>query len=139
MITLSRAQVRLLAEHSEREWPRESCALLIGRRNSIFHANVSRIEISPNISDRPDIRFEIDPGLRIGLERELRDQRQEIIGVFHSHPQGPAYPSDADAQRVYEKQLIWLIGDLSEGQWLNMNAFRPDDGYGFDQIALSVK
>lgn len=138
MITLSRAQARMLAEHSMREWPREACALLIGRANSVFHANVSRIEFSPNISDRPEIRFEIDPGLRIGLERELRDQEEEIIGVFHSHPKGPARPSETDAGLVFEKHLIWLIGDLSEGQWLNMNAFRPDDDYGFNQIALSV-
>ena len=138
MITLSRAHVHMLADHSQQEWPREACALLIGRRNSVFHCNVSRIEISANISDRPDIRFEIDPGLRIGLERELRDQCQDIIGVFHSHPRGPAYPSDIDAQTVFEKQFVWLIGDLSEGQWLNMNAFRPQDDYGFRKIELRV-
>ncbi len=138
MITISRDNICKLAEHSTKKWPEEACALLIGRRNAVSHCNVTRIEISENISDRPEIWFEIDPGLRIGLERELRDKTEEIVGVFHSHPSGPARPSTTDADMVIERHLFWVIGDLSDGQWLTMNAFQPMHDQGFRQVPLTI-
>ena len=45
-----------------------------------------------NLADTPD-RFEIDPAEQIKLMRALRGAGREIIGCYHSHPNGSAEPS----------------------------------------------
>ncbi len=100
--------------HTGRDYPDECCGLLIGRFDgSIF--TVTRIVDSPNISATKLTNFEIDPGVRIKLERELRGQDEMIIGHYHSHPNGLAQPSPRDMEAAFEPDLIWLIIAVGAG------------------------
>jgi len=89
-LTLPAAVRRAILAHAERDAPRECCGLLIGRSGRVLHAAAMR-----NISASPRVRFRIDPREHIVLRRELRrlSPALEIVGVYHSHPAGPAEPS----------------------------------------------
>nr|WP_240953452.1 M67 family metallopeptidase [Sneathiella chinensis] len=127
-----------LADHAAACWPEEACALLVGQEGPGGERRVLRVEVSRNIAEDRTRFFEIDPGLRIRLERELRGQEHCIIGVWHSHPGGPAAPSDADARMVIERQFIWLISAVQDGKVVETNAFSPSPTYGFDPTTLTI-
>ncbi len=120
-------------------YPGEACGLLIGYRGPGDRRRVTRLELSPNLAADPATAFEVDPGLRIGLERELRDQEQELVGIFHSHPNGSARPSARDLASALEPRLAWLIVAVDKGTPIQTLAFLlADDGGGFREIPVHM-
>lgn len=141
MLWLKPDHLRKLVLLAEAAAPEEACALLIGRRGISDDWRITRIEASPNVADDRLRRFEIDPGLRIGLERELRGGEQKVLGVWHSHTNGRAEPSAEDATRVYEPELVWLITAVSDGEAVHTAAWAPlsdAPGTGFRPIELRL-
>lgn len=101
---------------AEQAYPRECCGLLVGHGGG-GDFTVTRIEPSANVetSGAPD-RFEIDPGLRIRLQRGLRGGPGAIIGHYHSHPDHAAEPSATDRAMAYEPEMVWLITAVEGGK-----------------------
>jgi proteasome lid subunit RPN8/RPN11 len=142
MLWLAVADFKLLVDLAESTYPNEACALLIGRRGLGDDFRVARVEPSRNLASDTRRRFEIDPGLRIGIERELRGASEaapmRVIGVWHSHPDGPAAPSATDAAMIFEPDLAWAITAVVAGQALFSAAFLPARGGGFRELALRL-
>jgi proteasome lid subunit RPN8/RPN11 len=117
-------------------FPNECCGLLVGRRGGFC---VTRILSSPNVTaGDPAHDFEVDPGLRIRLERELRGGDDAIIGHYHSHPNGEAIPSGRDLAQAYEPELLWLIMAVTRDGVSEIAAYRlSSEGGGFEVIEFS--
>lgn len=101
---------KAVLDHARSSYPEECCGLIIGQRQPVDRYEVSRIIKSDNVStgDRT-MSFEIDPALLLRTHRELRGTPDAIIGYYHSHPDGPASPSETDRAGVTEADMIWLI------------------------------
>ena len=119
-------------------FPEEACGLLAGRRAddaiTVFGARESH-----NMAANPRSYFEVDPGLRLRLQRELRDQGAEIVGVFHSHPSGDPAPSKTDSAAIWEPDLLWLITAVGQGAVGVSKAYAvvdDDTGLSFRQVTL---
>ncbi len=138
MIELSAAQLILIRAAGERAYPEECCGLLVGRDMADGRISVTRIVESDNVRrDRAHDRFEIDPQVRIAVEREVRGSPERIVGHYHSHPDHPARPSQTDLEMVFEPNLIWLIVGVETGAAREVGAFRVNaNGDGFDDIAI---
>jgi len=64
-------------------------------------------------SDRSGDRYELDPKAHLRIQKEARRQGLGIIGVYHSHPDAAAVPSETDRSRAAE---IW--GQLQSWSYL---------------------
>ncbi len=107
-------------------FPDEACGLLVGRRAN-DSVTVSRAHESRNIAADPRTAFEVDPGLRLRLQREVRDQGAEIVGIFHSHPSGDPRPSATDRAAIWEPDLLWLITAVEDGTVRESRIYAADD------------
>ncbi len=95
---------------ARRARPRECCGLLIGRREAadiVILEALETVNMAP--PDNAAERFEIDARAHLRLQRELRGSDRHIVGLFHSHPQGPARPSAADRAEAAYAGWVWLI------------------------------
>ncbi|MDE0941380.1 MAG: M67 family metallopeptidase [Alphaproteobacteria bacterium] len=136
VIELPLDQRKAITAHVEADYPNEACGLLLGQKNGA-HAIVHQTVASDNIADEPSHRFEIDPGLRLTLQKAARDGGDIILGHYHSHPNGAAMPSKTDQAGIYEADLVWLIAAVADGEMQNLAAFMPwADCGGFDEIEL---
>lgn len=90
--------------------PRECCGLLVGQRLSDV-AEVFLAHPAANIAESDD-RFEIDPRAQFTLLRALRGTDREIVGCYHSHPNGRPEPSARDAGGASEAGFLWLISAI---------------------------
>lgn len=106
-------------------------------------AYISEIHPSENLtSHNPEKTFEVDPKLRFDLMRatQSRNDGTDIIGHYHSHPNGPAEPSATDLSMAYELQMIWLICGLDENNNTSLGAFRPHaDRAAFETLELVIE
>lgn len=77
-------------------YPREVCGLLLGRHdNGVVH--VARVTQARNLNtERAHDRFELDPLHLVEMDEITRKQGMEIVGVWHTHPDHPARPSETD-------------------------------------------
>jgi len=113
--------------------PEEACGLLegiVGRE--IF--SVTAVHPSDNVASDPSGRFEVDPRLLLRLQKDLRAGPTGVIGIYHSHPQGAAKPSDTDLAMAWQPELAWVITALEPAP--HTAAFRLVNG-GFEAIEIA--
>ena len=99
----SRVSETLLAE-AARAGACECCGLLLGRPGQIAAAVPAL-----NIAVDPARSFEIDPATLLRTHRQARSLGQQVVGHYHSHPNGQPEPSVRDAARAAANGEIWLI------------------------------
>ncbi|MFQ5642157.1 MAG: Mov34/MPN/PAD-1 family protein [Thiogranum sp.] len=91
----------------------------------------------PNISDRPQQLFTMDPALQIDALRRMREQGEELFGIYHSHPHSPAQPSGTDLQQVGYPEALYIIVSLNTRGVLEMRGFRLHEGKAI-QVQLEI-
>lgn len=82
----------------------------------------------PNVSDQPQRLFAMDPKQQIDAQRRMREQGEELFGIYHSHPHSPAEPSDADLEQAGYPEALYIIVSLNTKGVLEMRGFRLKDG-----------
>ena len=97
---LSQQLIRVAALNPKQE----VCGLLFGTIDRLENARVTQ-----NVASDPTCTFEIDPVDLISAHRAMREGGPELIGVFHSHPNGVAEPSVVDSQHAVPDGQIWFI------------------------------
>lgn len=101
---------------------------------------VSDIVFSDNVSEGDKTRsFEIDPSLYIKLQKKARGGAPQVIGVWHSHPNGAPAPSETDRARSVEKNWVWLISGVEQGQVITKGYLTGSDSPSvFTEIEISI-
>lgn len=126
MIRLSSRQAEFIQKQAETAWPKECCGLLIGRLEGdellVDEVRPCRNLLAPDSQDR----FEIDPQDRFDAQRQARAMGRQIVGHYHSHPNGVGEPSATDKGMMFEPELVWLIVGVQDGRALPVKAFQPD-------------
>jgi len=96
-------------------YPREACGVLVGRRAGA-RVEVRHVRELTNIAPaaRRD-RFELDPGELVAAEDLARGAGLEVVGVWHSHPDQPARPSEADRAAAVAGWCQVIVGVTAAG------------------------
>jgi proteasome lid subunit RPN8/RPN11 len=154
MIQISSSHFRQLAAHVAACYPEEGCGLLIGRRES-DRKIVQEVFPTPNIWT-PDFlegahldpldsdcslsrrnRFAIDPKIMLQVQKEIRDRNLHLIGIFHSHPDGLAVPSEFD-RAIAWPDYSYLIISLDSQQINAINSWLLDENQNFKPEAIDI-
>lgn len=138
MILIPRPLLKAIVDAAEAAYPEESCGLLVGYSQRPEDVVVTRVEVSPNVTEEDAAdRFEVSPLLRLSLMRALEGGPERIVGHFHSHPDHPAQPSARDLERAFEPELVWVITGVLDGQAIHTAAHVLDaDGRQFRETIL---
>ena len=83
---------------------RECCGLLAGADSVI-----TRIFAAGNAASDPDRNYEIAPPELFRLMREIRAAKLELLGIYHSHPNGNNEPSARDIELAYYPDTTFFI------------------------------
>ena len=102
-IILSQSDKKILSEYSENQKPNESCAILFGKKNQ-----VSDLFLTENIEKSP-ISFTISNEQLIEAYKTAEERNVEIAGIFHSHPNSDAFPSNIDKKFMQSNPVAWII------------------------------
>jgi proteasome lid subunit RPN8/RPN11 len=136
MMLVAPEALRQVVEAAEAAYPNECCGLLVGHARPNGTVEVSRAHASANLGKQPT-RFEIDPRLWVDLARALGKGPNRVVGLYHSHPDGPAQPSAVDLGAAWGEELIWLIVSVSKGEAIQVTAHILDhDGKQFRELPL---
>jgi proteasome lid subunit RPN8/RPN11 len=85
-----------------RGYPEETCGLLIGR-TELGRTETASATRAKNLNrERARDRYDLDPLDYIAADSAARSAGFEIVGVWHSHPDHPAEPSETDRAAAWE-------------------------------------
>ena len=106
---LPRSVREAIVDHARHDQPLECCGLLLGHGTRIVAAVPMRNVLASPTS------FRIDDQAHISLRRAIRGAVPpvELIGVYHSHPAGPARPSVTDLVEAHYAEWLHIIVGLS--------------------------
>ncbi len=82
-------------EHCDREYPNEACGILAG-----LNDRVKQVYAMTNARPGPP-HYEMDPEEQFQVMKYIREEGLAMVGIYHSHTGGQAYPSSIDVDQAY--------------------------------------
>jgi proteasome lid subunit RPN8/RPN11 len=114
---------RCLREDVEQAYPEEACGILLGRRGESDDF-VVRVIACGNADPEPRRRYSIAAPELIRAQKMARDERLEILGFYHSHPDHAAEASAADLREAHWTGCVYLICGVEKGKLAEVAAVR---------------
>ena len=115
-ILLNQKQKDALIQHSEKAGLSESCAMLLGTHND-QQWNVKEVLLTRNSHNDSETSFIISPEELLEGHQLAEKKHLELVGIFHSHPNSAASPSDMD------KKFMKINGDVP---WIIFSGINTD-------------
>lgn len=129
MLKITQADYLSLRQHGEETYPHECCGVLLGNFEDDGTKTVTRVERCGNTrDDSPHNRYHIDPKELIRIQREGREQGDDIVGFYHSHPDHPAQWSPTDLAEAHWFGCSYVITSVEEGKAVLTNSFELTGG-----------
>jgi proteasome lid subunit RPN8/RPN11 len=160
VLQISPAQIRAMQHHVSTTYPQEGCGVLLGQADTSANqrrvmevrpvANAWSDEVERELADsgivaEPDDqahsrrdRYWIDPRDLLALQRYTRSQQLSLIGIYHSHPDHAAVPSECDRALAWTGYAYIIISVL-QGQPKEPRCWQLDDHHQFQPEPLVVK
>ncbi|MCX6454938.1 MAG: M67 family metallopeptidase [Actinobacteria bacterium] len=104
-LQISQAIVNAILEQSRVEYPDECCGVILGKIGS---DKPERLKPIINAAHSPTF-YEFDSKDLLALYRELDDNDEEIVVIYHSHTETQAYPSRTDISYASEPGAHYVL------------------------------
>ena len=131
---LSQQLLHQMHRHLEASYPNEGCGVMLGRDGTVTEV----ISADNQRSDSARNRYLIDPLVYLKIEREADNRGLQVVGIYHSHPDVAARPSQFDLDHAWP-DFSYLIVSVVKGKAVESNSWRlRDDRSAFDQEAVEI-
>ncbi|HIP43615.1 MAG TPA: M67 family peptidase [Aquifex aeolicus] len=136
MLKLKEEALDKMIKQAKRDYPYETCGLLIGKVNGDERIVLEAFE-TPNVNpDRKHDRYEIAPKDYMKAEDYAMSKGLEIVGVYHSHPDHPDRPSEFDLKRAFP-EFSYIILSVQKGKVVSFRSWELK-GEKFEEEKLEV-
>ena len=114
-------QLNLMLSDVDKRAPEEACGIVAG-----IDGRVLKVFSATNTL-HSHVRYRVEPKEQLDIFNEIEEQGWDLLAIYHSHPNGPPYPSTTDIQEAYYPEAIYLIWAQTGGKWI-YNGFLIQDG-----------
>lgn len=108
--------------HAREGFPLEVCGILGGRDGV-----TSEIYRMAN-TDQSNEHFMMDPKEQFAVIKDLRAKGLEMLGIYHSHPETPARPSEEDIRLALTPAVSYLIASLANQAAPDLRSYKISGG-----------
>jgi proteasome lid subunit RPN8/RPN11 len=124
VLTIDRAIRDAIVAHARRDHPDEACGVVAGPAGS---DQALRFLPMTNAASSPTF-YEFDSGELLQLYRQMDDQDEEPVVVYHSHTATEAYPSRTDIALASEPGAHYVLVSTRAEDFTEFRSFRIVDG-----------
>jgi proteasome lid subunit RPN8/RPN11 len=115
VIEFSTDAYETIISHAREGTPHEVCGVLGGQRVEPSGGEaeddagstepepadqVRSVHRAANVARSPQRTYLIDPEEQLAIMDDIEESGEEVLGFYHSHPTGPARPSEVDERRA---------------------------------------
>jgi len=77
----------------------------------------------------------MDPRQQVEVFTDMEKKRETLIGIYHSHPEGPSTPSRTDLEMAFHQDVVYIIISLEKKNNPELKAFTLEKG-SFKEVKL---
>jgi proteasome lid subunit RPN8/RPN11 len=137
-LILSAPDLGVIRAHAERDYPREACGLLGGTWDGDAKQVARVVAVSNARHDSPRNRYLIEPEAFLRAAKELERAGLEVLGVYHSHPDHPARPSEFDREHAWPR-LSYVVVRVAGGLAAEASSWvLADDRTAFHEESMVI-
>ncbi|MCP9494316.1 MAG: M67 family metallopeptidase [Pyrinomonadaceae bacterium MAG19_C2-C3] len=132
---LTQAQMDEMVRHAREAVPHECCGVVGG-----FGNRADTIYMTGNVAAHPATTYEAAPEDLFAAQRAMRARGEELIAIYHSHPQAAdAVPSGTDVRLAFYPHAVYIIIAVKAGGDTCVRGFRlyADTGR-WESVSLHV-
>ncbi|HZW57377.1 MAG TPA: M67 family metallopeptidase [Nitrososphaerales archaeon] len=125
MIFIDQILLDSMFSHAVSTFPEECCGLMIGGfGEDASNKKVSSIKQIKNTYEQSERyhRYTIDPKEYMETEIEVQNRGEEIVGIYHSHPNAPAKPSKFDQGYAWPT-LSYIVIEVRDRKPINVTSW----------------
>lgn len=143
--------IEVIGQYGEDDYPNECCGLLLGR---VSHGSKMAVEVravqniwnaeAAQLFETVESRginrlsnYAISPQTMLEVQKEVRDRNLQIIGIYHSHPNHPAFPSECDRLYAWE-QYSYIIVSVIGGKVQELRCWELDSDRTFQAEEIII-
>jgi proteasome lid subunit RPN8/RPN11 len=147
VLKLHSHHLQAIQSHAESTYPEECCGLLLGElrgdektlidvlpTENSWDAEAAEafqaVKGSEQLDSTKRSRFSIAPAVMLKAQKQARDRNLDIIGIYHSHPDHPAVPSEFDRAIAWQ-QYSYIIVSVQQGKACDLKNWSLDDDHQF--------
>ncbi len=139
MIQLNTNHIQIIKNHAKKTYPDEYCGLILGYINSQYKTvleiiptenvwNTEKGNFTQDQEHSTSSRYAISPQVMLHTQKAAINRNLNIIGIYHSHPDYPAIPSEWD--RIYAwTEYSYVILSLQNTQASELQSWSLDDNH----------
>ncbi len=147
MLKVQSQHLQAIQTHAESTYPEECCGLLMGHLRGDIKTLIEVLPTENSWGEEADDpfqsiessaqgrsskrnRFSIAPKVMLQAQKNARDRHLDIIGIFHSHIDHPAIPSEFDRAIAWQ-QYSYIIVSVQQGLACDLKSWNLDDDHQF--------
>jgi [CysO sulfur-carrier protein]-S-L-cysteine hydrolase len=124
VLTISRALYDKIVEHARKDHPDEACGVIAGPAGSD-----TPVRFIPMLNAaRSPTFYEFDSMELLRVWREMDDNDEEAVVIYHSHTATEAYPSRTDIAYANEPQAHYVLVSTRDEEHSEFRSYRITDG-----------
>ncbi len=127
-IEIPRAVLQAIQDHARDAYPEECCGFLMGRSGAPRRIEGSRRARNVATENRSR-RYMVDPLELLHADDDAREKNLDLSGIYHSHPDHPAVPSEYDRSRA-ASWLSYVIVSVVDRQPKDVTSWQFDEATG---------
>lgn len=137
MIQITQQVIQQMKEHAIKTFPNECCGFLFGSLSEKSKIIDDAIEVKNSKQGDQRRRFEISP--EDYMQGELYSEQHQTVfaGIYHSHPNHPAIPSEHDRNQAVPF-FSYVILSVNENQVVDIKSWKLDRTGNFKQEKIQV-
>jgi proteasome lid subunit RPN8/RPN11 len=133
MIAIDPVARQLMIEDGLKTFPDECCGFFYGREDIDGNRYITDILVVNNAKDGDKRRrFEISPKDYLKGEQFAGEKSLDFLGIYHSHPNHPAIPSEHD-RIAAQPYFSYIIISVLNNNATHLRSWRLNDHFQFEE------
>ncbi|MFA0964226.1 Mov34/MPN/PAD-1 family protein [Roseivirga sp. BDSF3-8] len=123
---------RVMIQDAEKTFPNECCGFMYGHEVNEDREVTEAVPVQNEKEGDQRRRFEISPLQYMKAEQYAEENNLSLLGVYHSHPQHPAIPSEHDRKQAMP-WFSYVILSVMDGRTDDITSWQLNDDREFDE------
>ncbi len=113
-----------IRRHGADAYPEEGCGFLLGTVTDDGENRVTALRQAENQQDeRRTRRYQLTPNDYREADKAAQEQGLDVVGIYHSHPDHPARPSETDLEEATFSGYTYVIVSVHDGTPKDLTAW----------------
>jgi proteasome lid subunit RPN8/RPN11 len=117
-----------MVAHARETYPNECCGAMLGSTDGEQKMVRVSLRLQNSFEGAQAARYELRPEDLLAADKAAREQKMDLIGIYHSHPDCDAYFSKTDLQNSCP-WYSFVVLSVQKGEFHHANSWLPN----FDQ------